>query len=109
MNKPSTELPVPAKERLIIRMHFTTVLEPDVCELCHMRRVPGPGEKTVPLMCDVCGRMLCNACYGNDGTLTGSDLKQYHICDVCADDYTGLRGVEIDAILEMRAKLGGMR
>lgn len=104
-----TDLPAPAKERLIIRAHFTTVLDPDHCESCHMVRVPGAGETKNPPMCDVCGRLLCSRCFGHDGTITGPELKQYHVCDECVDAYTGLREIEIDAILELRAKLGGAK
>lgn len=105
MNKSFTELPLPLKERMIIRVYVTKVLDPDRCDSCHMKRVPAPGEKSVPPMCDVCGRMLCRGCYGDDGTVPGPGLKHYHICDACVE----LESEEINTILELRAKLGGMR
>lgn len=70
-----------------------------------------PVENLAPIHgpCIECGRLLCSRCFGHDGTITGPELKQYHVCDECVDAYTGLREIEIDAILELRAKLGGAK
>jgi hypothetical protein len=98
MNKAFTEIQVPPKTRLIIRVHTTTELNPTHCESCHMSRVSFAEIGRPPLMCEVCGRMLCRACYGEDGTYTANNLKKYNICDECND----LEDVDIEAVLIIR-------
>jgi hypothetical protein len=96
-----TELAVPPKYRMIIRVHATKVLEPTGCEICHMSRFSFADARPAAPMCDVCGRMLCWECYGKDGHISGPDLNQYNCCDSCAE----LEAEEIEAILHLRMKL----
>lgn len=100
MSKPFTEMPVSPKRRLIIQMHTTSELDPILCESCESSRADFADPRPLAPMCDVCGMLLCWACFGADKTISGTDLKQYHICDSC----TGMRIEEIDEVLEMRAR-----
>jgi hypothetical protein len=102
MNKPFTELPIPPKERMIITLYFTTTpADLTNCEIWHMSRVSFADKRRAPKACDVCGRLLCWACFGSEATIPGPDLSQVHICDGCAE----LDIKEVHAIIELRKKL----
>lgn len=102
MNKSFTEISAPPKERVILTLRFTKVLDTNQCERCHMSRCTTADKRPYPPpMCAVCGRLFCWACYGHEGAYTGSDFKHYPICNDCGE----LNREEIDAILELRAKL----
>lgn len=109
MNKPFTELPRPERtHRLSIVAVWNPIDHPDT--LLHCEHTGHKSDEINEISeCPVCGRWMCETCFGDNGVdipLPRIEVGGLYHCP-CCDDCSKLTADERQAVMELRERLGG--
>ena len=110
MNKPFTELPAPKRtHRLSIVAVWNLIDHPDTFLHCEHTAHKNYDIDEIS-ECPVCGRWMCETCFGENGVEIVLPRIEYSglLVAPCCDDCRKLTTDERQSVMELRAKLGGV-